>query len=232
MDAKLKVSPKEFCREVGLDHLRWVEVMRRIHKRIKEEDIEVITKTIGTFYLSKHKATTKTLNGIVYPVPAKEVVALRGPRFPGEETELDVSSLSITHRFWFAPEGSTQRATLDEDQEGQVVIYQSPSNQHLHESYTVFFRNHQKPSTMPSDGDAAGEFRLVVDKRTVDGFEYDVEIEHEDGTKQTGVGSVDSGWHIAEYTDGSFIKNFKHTGVYSVNVSRTVIRVDESGNPF
>lgn len=82
---KEKISPVELCSEVGVDHLQWVAVMRRIRQRVMADDVEVITKTVGTFYRQSRRPTTKTLNGIVYQVPAREVIALRGPRFPGRE---------------------------------------------------------------------------------------------------------------------------------------------------
>lgn len=82
---KDKIKLRDLCREVGVSHLEVVEVLRRVRDNVIDDDAEVITQTVGTFYASKHKARTRTLNGIVYNVPAKVVVALRGPRFPGTE---------------------------------------------------------------------------------------------------------------------------------------------------
>ena len=83
---KEKIKLRDLCREVGVTHLEVVEVLRRVRDNVIDNDAEVITQTVGTFYASKHKARTRTLNGIVYNVPEKVVVALRGPRFPGRES--------------------------------------------------------------------------------------------------------------------------------------------------
>ena len=79
-----KISLKALCREVGVHHLQVVEVLRRIDFHVRDGK-EVITKTVGTFYLRKSRPTTRTLNGVTYEVPAREAVALRGKRFPGRE---------------------------------------------------------------------------------------------------------------------------------------------------
>lgn len=79
-----KIRLRDLCREVGVSHLQVVEVLRRIDSRVRDGN-EVITKTVGTFYLRKSKPTTRVLNGVAYEVPAKEAVALRGKRFPGRE---------------------------------------------------------------------------------------------------------------------------------------------------
>lgn len=76
---------RDFCEDVGVSHLQVVEVLRRVGAFVRENDGEVITKTVGTFYLQKRKARQRTLNGIVYDVPPREVVQLRGPKFPGRE---------------------------------------------------------------------------------------------------------------------------------------------------
>ena len=76
------VTIRELADEIGMDYLQAVELHRRINRRVLDEDVICITKTIGTFYRKRTRATTKTLNGIVHNVPPKESVALRGPRFP------------------------------------------------------------------------------------------------------------------------------------------------------
>lgn len=77
-------SLKAICREVGVHHLQVVEVLRRVSKYVTEEDGIVITQVIGTFYLKKMRATVKKNRGVDYQVPAREVVALRPRRFPGQ----------------------------------------------------------------------------------------------------------------------------------------------------
>ena len=93
---KEKIKLRDLCREVGVEHIEVVEVLRRVRGNVIDNDAEVITQTVGTFYASKHKARTRTLNGIVYNVPAKVVVALRGPRFPGRELEQSPGGYLIT----------------------------------------------------------------------------------------------------------------------------------------
>lgn len=78
-----KVSLREICRDVGVQHKAVVEVLRRVANAVIDDDSEVITQTVGTFYKKKMKATQRTNRGVVYDIPAREAVALRGPRFPG-----------------------------------------------------------------------------------------------------------------------------------------------------
>lgn len=88
---KDRVSPVEICAAVGVDHQQWVEVMRRIRDEVLENDVEVITRTIGTFYLQQRRKTKRVLNGVTYEIPRREVVALRPPRFPGREVTNSVT---------------------------------------------------------------------------------------------------------------------------------------------
>ena len=69
------------CRKVGINPTEFNEVMRRIERVVIEENAQVISKVIGTFYRRDSKATTKTLNGVVYQVPARSCVQLRSPKF-------------------------------------------------------------------------------------------------------------------------------------------------------
>lgn len=78
-----KVSPRDICEEVGVSHLQWVEVMRRIRDRVMQDDVEVITKTVGTFYRQRRSATSRVLNETRYQIPERQVLALRPARFRG-----------------------------------------------------------------------------------------------------------------------------------------------------
>lgn len=80
-----KKSLREICREVGVSHLQVTEVFRRIENVVMQEGKEVITHGVGTFYPQDRAATRRTLNEVVYEIPARRVVALRGPRFPATE---------------------------------------------------------------------------------------------------------------------------------------------------
>ena len=82
---KVKQSLREICEDVGVSHVQVVEVLRRVGTKVIEDDVEVITQTVGTFYKRRTIPTTKVLNGTTYQVPARETVALRGPKFPGRE---------------------------------------------------------------------------------------------------------------------------------------------------
>ena len=83
--AKIKKSLREICREVGVPHLQVTEVFRRIEDCVINDDVEVITHGVGTFYKKFKKRTTRVLNGVTHEVPPREQVALRGARFPGRE---------------------------------------------------------------------------------------------------------------------------------------------------
>lgn len=65
------------CAQVGVNPTEFNEVLRRIRRVVMEDDAQVISKIIGTFYRRDNKATTKTLNGVVYDVPARSCVQLR-----------------------------------------------------------------------------------------------------------------------------------------------------------
>lgn len=65
------------CSQVGVNPTEFNEVLRRIERVVLEQDAQVISKVIGTFYRRDSKATTKTLNGVVYQVPARSCVQLR-----------------------------------------------------------------------------------------------------------------------------------------------------------
>lgn len=65
------------CAQVGVNPTEFNEVLRRIRRVVLDENAQVISKIIGTFYRRDNKATTKTLNGIVYDVPASSCVQLR-----------------------------------------------------------------------------------------------------------------------------------------------------------
>ena len=73
---------RRICEDVGVPHIQVTEVLRRVDHAVRL-DKEVITQQVGTFYLRKRKPTTKTTNGVVRQIPARESVALRGARFPG-----------------------------------------------------------------------------------------------------------------------------------------------------
>ena len=86
-----KKALREICREVGVPHLQVTEVLRRIERACLEENQEVITQEVGTFYRQSRAATTRTLNEVVYQLPAKEVVQLRPRRFQGRPVRLRVN---------------------------------------------------------------------------------------------------------------------------------------------
>ena len=65
------------CSQVGISPVSFNEVLRRIRRVVVEEDAQVISKIIGTFYRRDSKATTRTLNGVVYDIPARSCVQLR-----------------------------------------------------------------------------------------------------------------------------------------------------------
>lgn len=65
------------CAQVGVNPTEFNEVLRRIRRVVLDENAQVISKIIGTFYRRDNKATTKTLNGVVYDVPASSCVQLR-----------------------------------------------------------------------------------------------------------------------------------------------------------
>ena len=77
-----KTSLRDLCREVGVEHIQVTEVLRRVNRAVMEGN-EVITQEVGTFKPVDRKATTKTLNGEVWEVPARRVVGLRPPKSEG-----------------------------------------------------------------------------------------------------------------------------------------------------
>jgi len=76
-----KVSLRQLAESIGLNHLEATELLRRIAGAVDNEDEEtiVITQQVGTFYLQKRKATKRTLNGVVYDQPARNVIQLDPP---------------------------------------------------------------------------------------------------------------------------------------------------------
>jgi hypothetical protein len=73
---------------------------------VLEDDAEIITQTVGTFYRRDSRPTQKTLNGVTYDVPARQAVALRGPRFPGRPLEysMRVTGGGVPDQFLRPPE--------------------------------------------------------------------------------------------------------------------------------
>ena len=116
---------REICEEVGVSHLQVVEVMRRVGAFVRDSDGEVITKTVGTFYLQKRKARQRTLNGIVYDVPSREVVQLRGPKFPGREVEHIPTRINFLELWGGQP---TERFVVEDNGEHvfEVVVDRHP----------------------------------------------------------------------------------------------------------
>lgn len=73
------------CSQVGVNPTEFNEVLRRIERVVLEENAQVISKVIGTFYRRDSRPTTKTLNGVVYQVPARSCVQLRPTKFVPQE---------------------------------------------------------------------------------------------------------------------------------------------------
>lgn len=82
----------QLCDEVGIEHLQATELFRRIKREIMEgKDILVVE--FGTFYRRDSKERIRRLNGVDYTVPERSTVALRGPRFPATEQQVNCKSL-------------------------------------------------------------------------------------------------------------------------------------------
>jgi len=99
-------------------HLQVTEVLRRIERACLEEDMEVITQEVGTFYKQSRAATTRTLNEVRYQVPAREVVQLRPRRFPGRESRIELRIVRSTFEFAVSP---TFFTSTDIPGGGQVI---------------------------------------------------------------------------------------------------------------
>lgn len=90
------------CREIGLDHLQATELFRRINREVMSGN-DVITQEVGTFYRRDSRARVRRLNGIDYQVPERSTVALRGPRFPGRESRVELRVLTTSFEFAESP---------------------------------------------------------------------------------------------------------------------------------
>ena len=71
-----KVSLRDLCREIGVEHIQATELLRRIN-RVCLGGAEVITQEIGTFRHSDRIERNRVLNGETFVVPAHRVVTLR-----------------------------------------------------------------------------------------------------------------------------------------------------------
>ena len=82
------------CSQVGISPVAFNEVLRRIRRVVIEDNAQVISKVIGTFYRRDSKATTRTLNGVVYDVPARSCVQLRSSKVVDEQGRCELDPLS------------------------------------------------------------------------------------------------------------------------------------------
>ena len=87
-----KISLRQLAESIGMNHLAATELLRRIAGAVDNEDEEtiVITQQVGTFYLQKRKATQRTLNGVVYDVPARNVIQLDPPQRKATEATTNI----------------------------------------------------------------------------------------------------------------------------------------------